>query len=512
MWPCVRRRRSFLSRCTVPFGVKTYVIFSIFIMYHLFREQDNKTSNSPGVFRKNFPSLNGLLSLKRFNKTVAKKLSTTRSNKVKSVTLRNMPRDDNPSVPPIINSGSKQNLKFLFVLHHYEQLTKTTENLLQLAAVAEQTGRVVVEPLVRDSRMCGLPDGWSGQRRSEARKFHPMSLYFDVTFMKNLLKRSRYAPLVKLETFKRECQSSVTNTTLLHFMYSDRKEEEMVRWYKISSDIYQKTESALKKSGWCECNFIDGGLNFSNRIGNFHAGRQICLDAEKIKSLQLFKSKILKEDKCVTIIHWRGIGTHRCHFEPEVNIESRKLVYSLRSSEFVNSLAKKIIDTIGEEYISIHIRAERQILWYGFDRLSRCIEVLMEKVKDLQRKYKIKRVFLSSDFTRFGSDTLRTYTSQNISFAKKIKEIWRYLSKTLKPTMHNPSFGDALIMDSGVVALTEKNVLIEGSHLLTIGSGTFQQWIVDGFIERKINYDKQKNWIVTRICLKEDKVNNYKPS
>ena len=152
-----------------------------------------------------------------------------------------------------------------------------------------------------------------------------------------------------------------------------------------------------------------------------------------------------------------------------------------------------------------------QILWYGFDRLSRCIEVLMEKVKDLQRKYKIKRVFLSSDFTRFGSDTLRTYTSQNISFAKKIKEIWRYLLKTLKPTMHNPNFGDALIMDSGVVALTEKNVLIEGSHLLTIGSGTFQQWIVDGFIERKINY-KRKNWIVTRICLKEDKVNNYKPS
>ncbi|RMX58756.1 hypothetical protein pdam_00010778 [Pocillopora damicornis] len=63
-------------------------------------------------------------------------------------------------------------------------------------------------------------------------------------------------------------------------------------------------------------------------------------------------------------------------------------------------------------------------------------------------------------------------------------------------------------MDSGVVALTEKNVLIEGSHLLTIGSGTFQQWIVDGFIERKINYDKQKNWIVTRICLKEDKINH----
>lgn len=136
----------------------------------------------------------------------------------------------------------------------------------------------------------------------------------------------------------------------------------------------------------------------------------------------------------------------------------------------------------------------------------------MVKVVKLQQKYKITRVFLSSDLTRFGSDTLHTFTSQNISFAKKIKEIQRYLSKSLKPIIHNPRCGDTLMMDSGVVALTEKNVLKEGSHLLTIGSGTFQQWIVDGFIERKTNAEKQKNWTVTRICNKEGKVNNYKPS
>lgn len=66
----------------------------------------------------------------------------------------------------------------------------------------------------------------------------------------------------------------------------------------------------------------------------------------------------MKEDKCVIIIYWWGIGIYRCYFELEVNIESWKLVYFLWLSEFVNLLVKKIIDIIGEEYILIYIWVE----------------------------------------------------------------------------------------------------------------------------------------------------------
>ena len=195
---------------------------------------------------------------------------------------------------------------------------------------------------------------------------------------------------------------------------------------------------------------------------------------------------------------------------------SRKLVYSLRSSELVISRANNIVDSIGEEFISVHIRSERQIQWYGFERLSLCLKTLVEKVGALRQKYKIKQVFLSSDFTRFGSDTLHSLTAQNITMTNKIKQIQRFLAKSLKPTTYNPKSDDAMlmnqVMDSGVVALTEKNILTEGSHLLTIGSGTFQQWIVDAFIERKSSVDKQTYWTVTRICHKaEDRMNNYNP-
>lgn len=505
-----------MSKCGVTLGIKICVVLSIFIMYHLLREENSQTS--AGVIQKKLQSLAVSPSLENLQKYTATEKSSTFSGLLKNRSSTNAPNNinlNNQSIFDYSADGAKHNLKFLFVLHHYEQLTKTTENLFQLAAVAKQIGRVIVEPFVRDSRMCGLPYGWSGQLRTESRRFYPLALYFDVKFMNNLLMKSHYTQMVKLETFKRECRSSVANTTLLHFMFNDRKKEEMKKWYKISTAMYQKTEEAIKKSGWCECNFIDRGLDFSDRIGDFQAGRQICIDAEKVKSLQLFKTEILKGDKCVAIIHWRGLGKDRSHFKPEVEVDgnSRKLVYSLPSSELVISRAKNIVDSIGDEYISVHIRSERQIQWYGFERLSLCLKTLVEKVGTLKQKYKIKQVFLSSDFTRFGSDTLHSLTAQNITMTNKIKQIQRFLSKRLKPTTYNPRSDDPLVMDSGVVALTEMNVLIGGSHLMTIGSGTFQQWIVDAFIERKSSVDKQNYWTVTRICHKaEDRMNNYYPS
>ena len=51
--------------------------------------------------------------------------------------------------------------KYILAYRHFEQLGKTTENLLQLAAVSKTWGRFVVEPGVRNSRFL-LKPGLSG--------------------------------------------------------------------------------------------------------------------------------------------------------------------------------------------------------------------------------------------------------------------------------------------------------------------------------------------------------------
>lgn len=493
------KRRLVVSRLGISLGIKICVLLSIFIVYHLFQESRLETT---GLVPFKAVQIIQTVNVESAKYHLTSLYADTSSNEFKNYSKKAEHEDGENS----------DGLKFIFVLQHYEQLTKTTENLFHLGAVAKQIDRVIVEPFVRDSRMCGLPYGWSGAPRSERRRFYPLSLYFDVQFMNNLLNQSAIAPMVKLETFKRHCRSSVANTTLLHFMFNDRSLEEMERWYKISAPAYRQIEECTKKAGWCDCNFIDRGLNVSNRIGDIRAGRQICIDAERVKSVHLFKREILRDDVCVVIIHWRGFGRERSHFKPEVQVSDRKLVYSLRSSAFVLEHAKNVEESIGEEYISIHIRSERQIAWYDVERLSRCLKTLVTKATDLKKKSRINKIFVSADFTRFGSDTLQSFTAQNKTLTSTIKKLKRFLFKTLKPMKYNPKSDDPLVKDSGVVALTEMNVLTGGLHLMTVGSGTFQEWIVHGFVARKVGTRRENNWTITRICHKEEKLNNYKPS
>ena len=486
-----------MTRFGLSVGIKICVLLSVFIIYQLVQETRLETTRTMPRIIQNMDNNRNDNHLKIMDpRSLASEFVNDNFNR-KSVGER--------------DAEDERGLRFLFVLHHYEQITKTTQNLIDLAAVAKEMNRVIIEPFVRDSRMCGLPSGWLGTPRKERRKFHPLSLYYDVEFMNDLLKKSGIATMAKLESFKQNCRSGEEKTTLIHFMFNDQSREDMQKWYKISSLTYQRIKENILESGWCDCNFIDGGLNVTNRIGDLTPGRQICVDAERVKSIKLFKNKIIKEDKCVVIIHWRGFGRDRSYFKLETSFNDRKLVYSLQMSKHVLQQAKTITEAIGGEYISIHIRSERQVLWYDIARLSQCLEILIEKATNLTKTTGINKVFVSSDMTRHGSDTLRSFTAQNSTLANELKQLQRFVSKRLNSVKYNPKSNDPLSMDSGVIALTQMNVLIGGSHLLTLGSGTFQQWIVDGFVERKSGNKRANNWTITRICHKESKVNNYKP-
>lgn len=401
----------------------------------------------------------------------------------------------------------KSTTKFLYVLHHYEQLGKATENLVQLCAIAKQMGRFIVEPFVRDSRMCGVPGGWYGEQRKRSRLFRPFSSYFDVDVFNNLLSSSGYATMKKLETFKTSCLDE--RTTIVHFIYADSDAEESLRkWYNLSADQYIKVKNDVQRRGYCDCPFIDKGLNISNRIGDIKIGREICVDPEKILSIDEFEDQVLRNDRCAVIVHWRGIGKNRTHFRPRVKLKPWNLVTSLKHSNLIrNEVArfKEVSFIDNHPYIAIHVRSERQLQWYGIEKLNRCIAVMIQQVEKLKEKHKIDKVFISTDLSAYGSDTLIFPSAQDIEFKQKLGTIQSEMFKKLQPLSYTPhAKKSSVLFDKGVVAITEMNLLFGSSHLVTIGSGTFQQWIIDVFIKQH-SKDEQQNWTITRVCNKEEK-------
>lgn len=525
MSPCGRRRFSFFKRCIIV-GVEICIIFSILLLIELLRHDNTRTSRTTrkvnskdggephDVFTRRRIDLlqRGLLykndSAFGFDSYDVKSKTFDVAHRVFDI----IPQPEDSGKDSESHVGHKRakaetQLKYLFVLHHYEQLAKTTENLLQLAAAAKTIGRVIVEPFVRDSRMCGLRTGWFGEPRSQSRLFHPLSLYFNVPLMNSALAKSGYSTMVKFETYKNRCAADVAETNMVHFVYSDQDIEVTTRkWFNLSAHDYAAIVNKLKARGWCECSFIDRGLNISTRIGDVRLGRQICVDSERIKNLAVFENEILLNRKCVVIVHWRGIGRNRTHFEPAGHVNTREVVHSLRHSDFILQGVEKFLKDVGfisEPYLAIHIRSERQIQWYGVDRLIKCVEVLITIALKIKRQYRLNKVFLATDFSAFGSDTLFQYSSQNTKeLAKKLKTIQNTLEKKLTPIQFSPTAKGSLVKDKGVVAITEMNVLYGGSHLITIGSGTFQQWIVDVFIDRH-SKENEQHWAVTRICNNE---------
>ncbi|XP_032243328.2 uncharacterized protein LOC5517427 [Nematostella vectensis] len=397
--------------------------------------------------------------------------------------------------------------KFILVLHHYEQLGKATENLLQLCAMAKEMERMVVQPFVRDSRMCGLPGGWYGEKRSKSRLFRPFSTYFDAGYTNELLSNSGYSTLTDIGNFRKSCSSNVAQTVLVHFIFNDNgAEESLKKWYGISDERYQKVINDVKHSGISDCEFIDEGLNVSNRIGNVKIGRQICIDAEKIKNIKVLEDKILQRRPCVVVIHWRGLGKNRAHFKPRVSVKPWQLVRSMRHSDFILNEVERFKDTfLGQQYISIHIRSERQLQWYGMGKLQKCLKVMTGLVEKMSSKHNTSVVFLSTDLGAFGSDTLYPLTSQDEGLQKNLIATQKLLTEKLRPVTFSPTSKDPLSLDKGVVAIIEMNLLFGGSHLVTVGSGTFQQWIIDVFISR---HSQDGDWTVTRVCSKEEKGTN----
>lgn len=403
----------------------------------------------------------------------------------KHIELTNMEGNLSPRLP-----GSRR--KFLFVFRYYEQLGRATSNLLDLASFAKSKNRVLVVPYVNNSRMSGLSSGVSHNFHKPENPPHItyslLSEYFNLDDLNSKLESRGYSTMRSFRDLESHCDKRFN--IVVHFLFHDENYQRVTAlWYRITEEKVATTyKEARERNGWVDCPFIKHS-RLSKQI-QFKVRRYICVDPEVIRTASDLEDNVLQGAKCVGIVQWRGNGPERVHFPLDPSITQPLRPVDLEFNSDLVELAKKFVrENLNEGFIGVHVRSERHIARKGANVTKRCMEKLANRVQTLRDALSINKVYLASDLTDYGSDTL-----MNFAGTKYRRSLSAYLREVLsKPVMFNPN---GVLYDSGATAIVEMNILAMATRLFTLGGGNFQEWMVGLFL-RKHNHQQTR---IHRIC------------
>lgn len=389
----------------------------------------------------------------------------------------------------VVNIRNGPRRQFIFALRYYEQLGRATNNLITLASLAKYKNRQVVAPFVNNSRMSGLRGGVSHHVRKihSDFRFGKLDEYFDVAKVNYQLKSHGYSTMADFQDFETHCNKRLN--VVVHFLYDPTKNsavEDAISWYRMDRTaieaVYKQTK---EKGGWDDCPFLKRSMA-EEQMG-FRVSRYMCVDPTIITTAHELEEKVLKGAQCVGLIQWKGIGEGRTHFHLARSITQPLKPSDLKFNPRLVELAKKFVQHhLGDNFIAVHVRSERHIVWKGINVTLRCIHKLARRIGEAQAMYKIPTLFLASDLTDHGSDTLISESKAHLS--RSIHESLNF-PVTFEPRQEG-------LYDNGAAAIVEMNILALGTRLFTLGGGNFQEWAVNLFFKR---HQMEKTGI-HRIC------------
>ena len=373
--------------------------------------------------------------------------------------------------------------RYVYVYEHYwEQLTMNTRVLMALAAQAKFGGRFVLEPKVKDSTF-----GDTG---------FPLRTYYNVTQMNALLQANGYSTFVTEDEFDKECSNNDQFDAILHFLYQDNKAVSFLKnKFSITTRQYDEiSRRARKNSGWTDCKSLKPYFSPGLKI--------FCVDPTIITEWSVLEQGILRDIKCLGIFVWRGIGFRsRTSFsEKHVNVSSKEIHFLLKPSLSILNEAEIFIKTHLSEsgYIAVQVRGEKVVIQHNLKRLKKCLRLLVNLVKNTKKSFGISKVFVATDMSNFGSGSWAgSLKTQNLD-AHALKIIQSALMERIGAVVYKPS-ADWQTPDRGAVSLVELSIMAHAQHLLTIGTGSFQEWAVANFLEFHKD-DNPELWSLTRLC------------
>ena len=352
------------------------------------------------------------------------------------------------------SSRRSRNMKFYIAFKYWEQLSRVTNNLIALTALASYSGHQVVVPFVNDSKFFGY--------KMSSDDTQTLALYYNLSAFNNTLRSHGYSTLVSWETFQSVCRDKLD--LLVQFSYGEEASRR------------QQTKE------------IQG---FQTRFG-FNISKTVRVDSGMLRSVESFLDKVVKGSKCVGIQEWRGNQEvpERAFFPLPMDIHSS---LSLHHVAFFNEKLLEIVHdfmnkTLGSNYISHHIRTE-QILKRSngnFTTLVNCIKKQASLIKNIRARHpNYNKLFVAVDFTAFGSRSkwAREARGKASLLLKHLNELFDNMV-FLQPQFYK-------IKDKGAVAIVEMALLASGKELFLTGGGCFQYFMAQQFMKRSPNsFDK----------------------
>lgn len=398
-----------------------------------------------------------------------------------------------PNFPKIIDfsklkpdAGSQKSAsRYVYVYaRSWEQLTMCMRALISLAGQAKIGGRKLVEPFVKNSRFSGM-DSWNS-----------LGLYFNMKDMQRILKASGYAAFVEKKEYDAECSAANNSSrAVIHFLYNAAKTVQYTKThFGLTNEEYNIISKRAKVNGWTECAFIE------KKMKKLSGAKQFCVDPSVVTDWTLLERDVVRGAKCLTIYLWRGIGGgYRTYFsENHAKIKTRDVLFALSPSIDIQKEVQRFKkDFLSGRYIAVQVRGERVVISHNLDHLRQCINLLIKVIEALKKSANVSQVIIATDMSKFGSGSWSGSLKGESYDEHTLPDLHNSLVKNTGAVVYKATDN----VDNGVVALVEMSLISQAQHLITIGGGSFQEWIVAKFLESHRD-DKQRLWSYIQMCSK----------
>ena len=391
--------------------------------------------------------------------------------------------DDDPAR---VTNVSAAGPGYLICVDYEQQQMGSFIAFKNLAKFASLFNLSIVEPYIRGGRgRMGVPIVGSDYKP----QFVRLTDFYDHYQLKCALRSCVNADLVSFESF---AENASSNSILVSFLPSiDGYKQYFVGGKKIVE--IDKITGNLKNS----LKVLNKFLTFQKlKRSAFTWSRIILIDARpkhpisvlEIKEIlgPVIRQQIEKFDTPTIILdNWRDINPSSTYFYAVTgfNLTTRRELFTVRHSRIVIDAANNFEKSLKLTHplIGVHIRVER-IMVYSHDRTSYrpCLQQLKELLKGgTIPSMSNSSVVLIHDLTKYGTNSCDVYNQCRAERPKFFSAMKDFQNITVS---YDASAFDPPSLRNVFGAFVEREFLSTVDFLVTIGGGSYQQNIVDRFL------------------------------